>query len=84
MKMYFVSPIVILTCCFVASLSVVRAEDAKRPNVLLLRSTICDRHWVVTAIPSPSRQTLTVWPIVARCSIARIVSWPCVAHRGFR
>ena len=28
MKMYFVSPIVILTCCFVASLPVVRAEDA--------------------------------------------------------
>jgi len=36
MKMYFVSPIVILTCCFVASLSVVRAEDAKRPNVLFI------------------------------------------------
>ncbi|MBT4866919.1 MAG: sulfatase-like hydrolase/transferase, partial [Planctomycetaceae bacterium] len=34
--MYFVSPIVILTCCFVASLSVVRAEDAKRPNVLFI------------------------------------------------
>lgn len=36
MKIYFFSANVLLTCCLVASPSVVRADDAKRPNVLFI------------------------------------------------